>query len=116
MEGCYSHDNCTYGIGLINFQEDMNGDVEKCFNNVVQNNGSDGIFCQYCKNLTLVNNSCIANTGKAIHFGFDSCDEGMEGKIISSGYVAGNIMYENGADSVVIDPDAESNTLHVQGA
>ena len=114
VESCYSHDNCTYGIGLIHFQGDLHSDIEKCFNNVVQNNGSHGIMCTYCENLTLVNNSCIANVGDAIHFGKDPTQPDDPIGIISSGYVAGNIMYENGTDSVVIDPDAESNTLHVQ--
>ena len=115
VESCYSHDNCTYGIGLVHFQGNSHNNIEKCFNNLVQNNGSHGIMCVYCEDLTLVNNSCIANTGDAIHFGKDPTQPDDPIGIISSGYVAGNIMYGNGTDSVVIDPDAESDTLHVQG-
>ena len=113
VEGCYSHDNCTYGIGLINFQMDLDNEIEKCFNNVVQNNGSHGIMCTYCRRLTLVNNSCIANAGDAIHFGRDPTHETPIG-IPSSGYVADNIMYLNGFNGVVVDQDAESSSLHVQ--
>ena len=112
--GCYSHDNCTYGIGLVNFQEDLQDDIEKCSNNITENNGSHGIFCTYCKHLTLTNNTCINNNGDAIHFGLDETYTPTISGINSSGYVAGNILYKNMNDNIVVEQSASSDDLYIQ--
>ena len=103
VEGIYSHDNCTYGIGVINFQMDIEGDIEKIYNNICENNGNAGIWVTGARGLTLSKNILLYNGGDAIHFGLDSTYTPTIDLLASSGVVADNTLYGNSNDNVVIE-------------
>ena len=103
VEGAYSHHNCTYGIGIINFQVDMNGDIEKVWNNIIENNGGAGVWLTGARGLTLSKNTILNNGGDAIHFGLDNTYTPTIELKASSGVVADNTMYGNLNDNVVIE-------------
>ncbi|SHK88289.1 fibronectin type III domain-containing protein [Hespellia stercorisuis] len=111
--GVHSYNNCTYGIALINFKDLSVADKEVCCNNIVESNGSSGIWCTACRDLILANNTIVNNKGDAIHFGLDPSYIPELTLIKSDGIVTGNTMFKNGNDQVVIDENAKSDALFV---
>lgn len=109
VEGVYSHDNCTYGISFINFQEDISGDIEKCFNNLIEDNGNSGIWVMGARNLTVANNTIIKNGG-AIHLGKEPTISGepVSGLVASKGYIIGNNVHGNTSNEIIIDNGADN--------
>lgn len=94
--GCYSHDNSTYGITFINFQQDLPDDIEVCLNNTAINNTLYGMIFTYCKHLIACGNTSINNGRDALGgytnvlFGKEVTQSAPIG-IVSSGFVANNV-------------------------
>lgn len=107
VQNVYSHDNCTYGISFINFQEIDMDDHEICNGNTVANNGADGIFVTSCSDIKMCNNIVYSNGGYGIHFGLDETYKPPEGvNVGSNGYVTDNTVRNNVCGTIKYDtPD-----------
>lgn len=106
VEGVYSHDNCTYGIALINFQDVSQTDKERCFNNLIENNGNAGIFVTGARDF-IINNNTILYNAESIHFGLDHTYTPTVDLVASHGIVIGNDIYGNMNDNIIIDTGAD---------
>ena len=111
VSGCYSHDNCTYGFGIINFQDDTRNDFEMVWNNIAKDNGGAGFWLTGARDLILANNTIIGNGGDAIHFGLDTTYTPTISLVASTGYVTKNTMLANNNNNVVIDAGADNGIV-----
>ena len=121
VEGNYSHNNATYGIGLYHLSGTTQYDTVRCYGNLVANNGDvtetannkgrGGIIVCACHALQLSGNIIRGNRGYGLRFGYDEIVPYQSASCASQGQYVGNYITGNDVDIPTIDEGADGGLI-----